>query len=241
MTILEAVDARRSRRTYRAEPIAPAVAEELTALISSYNKIGGFSMRLVLNNGEAFRGFRRSYGMFSGVQNYVGLIAKKDDPDSLEKLGYYGELWVLRATALGLGTCWVGGTFDRDACPFTLAEGERIACALSVGPVGEAMGMKDRLIRAVTHRRSKVAADMTDTDGNAPDWFWAGMAAVEKAPSAVNRQPVRFTCKGGVVTADVPDITDVGTALDFGIAKAHFALGAGEGTWAWGNGAAFAR
>ncbi|MCL1873280.1 MAG: hypothetical protein FWF85_04100, partial [Clostridiales bacterium] len=40
------------------------------------------------------------------------------DAIGLERLGYYGELWLLQATALGLATCWVGGTFKRKLCPF---------------------------------------------------------------------------------------------------------------------------
>lgn len=30
-----------------------------------------------------------------------------------EKVGYYGEQLILKVTELGLGSCWVGGTFDR--------------------------------------------------------------------------------------------------------------------------------
>lgn len=65
------------------------------------------------------------------------------------------------------------------------------------------------------------------------------MRAVQKAPSAVNRQPVVFTYKGGIVTALVENTVGDGFALDLGIAKLHFELGAGGGTWAFGNGAEF--
>ena len=74
-----------------------------------------------------------------------------------------------------------------------------------------------------------------------PNWFLAGMKAVEIAPSAVNRQPVKFTYKNGIVTAAVKNLKNESYALDLGIAKFHFELGAGGGEWAFGNGAEYTR
>ena len=75
----------------------------------------GMKIQLIIGNGNAFNGFRKSYGMFSGVRNFIALVGGEIDAVALEKLGYFGELLALRCTALGLGTCWVGGTFDRKA------------------------------------------------------------------------------------------------------------------------------
>ena len=72
-----------------------------------------------------------------------------------------------------------------------------------------------------------------------PDWFITGMEAVQKAPSAINRQPVLFTYKDEIVTAAIDDITKEGFAFDLGIAKLHFEIGAGGGTWDFGNSAEF--
>ena len=77
------------------------------------------------------------------------------------------------------------------------------------------------------------------SNGTVPDWFITGMNAVQKAPSAINRQPVMFSYKDGTVTATVDDITKEGFAFDLGIAKLHFEIGAGGGTWDFGNGAEF--
>jgi len=66
------------------------------------------------------------------------------------------------------------------------------------------------------------------------------MRTVQKAPSAVNRQPVMFSYKDGKVTAGVKNYNDIGTVLDLGIAKAHFELGVGNGKWEFGNHAEFA-
>ena len=148
---------------------------------------------------------------------------------------------VLGAVGLGLGTCWVGGSFARGLCPFDLSGGETIVCTITIGNVLERDTMRESLIRGMTHRRSKTAEQMFTADGPAPGWFMEGMRAVQKAPSAVNRQPVRFTLERGRITACVENYADVGAVLDLGIAKAHFELGAGDGTWAFGNHGAFAR
>jgi len=115
-----------SRRKYIPEPLDQADIAVLQKLIDEYNAKENLDIRFVLDNGDAFKGFRKSYGMFSGVTNYIGLIGNKNDILNNEKLGYYGELLVLHATVLGLGTCWVGGTFDRKSCPFDLPDGESI-------------------------------------------------------------------------------------------------------------------
>lgn len=235
--LLQAIDIRRSRRKYLTTAIAVSAVETLQTLISEYNSKA--KMRLVLNNGDAFAGLSKSYGMFSGVQNYIALIGDKNDVVGMEKLGYYGELLVLHATALGLGTCWVGGTFDRKSCPVELTDGESIVCVITIGNTEQSLSSKEKLIRWATHRKTKTIPQMVESDGYDAWWFSDGMRSVQKAPSAINRQPVTFTFRNSVVTASVKDIKGDGFALDLGIAKLHFELGAGGGTWEWGNGKEF--
>lgn len=248
MTLQQAIDTRISRRKYIPEKLPAQAVDEIQKLIQEYNSMDGVNMQLVLNQGDAFAGLRRSYGMFSGVQHYVGLIDRlgaagdpavyRASPDT-EKMGYYGEKLVLQVVMLGIGTCWVGGTFDRKACPFRLKDGEMASCTIVLGKTAEKQSMKEKLIRGVTHRKTKSAEELYQASGPVPDWFINGIRAVQKAPSAVNRQPVQFSYRDGTVTAAVQTPEDVGTALDLGIAKLHFEIGAGGGSWAFGNGAAF--
>lgn len=250
MTLLEAIERRRSRRKYKTTPIEPTTLSRLRELIEGYSKVDGVDMRLVTNNGSAFAGLRKSYGMLAGVQNYIGLIDQVADPQNqsgyrasvnTEKMGYYGELVVLHAVILGLGTCWVGGSFDRRSCPFELASNETVVCTIVIGNAPEEMNTREKLIRSMTHRKTKTVEMMYESDGPVPDWFINGMQAVQKAPSAVNRQPVLFSYRCGNVTASVPNPSDIGSAFDLGIAKLHFEVGAGGGAWTFGNGAAFKR
>ena len=241
MTLQEAIELRRSRRKYLTTPIAPATIQSLEGLARECSVAANARIELVWNNDSAWNGISRSYGMFSGVSNYAGLIAKKGDLAAVERLGYYGELLLLHAVALGLGTCWVGGSFDRKRCPFLLAEDEMIYCAIAVGNTAEQNSKRENLIQRMTPRHSKSAEDMIRADAPVPQWVAAGMQAVCKAPSAVNRQPVLFTLKKGKVTAHIEKETDTGTVFDLGIAKLHFELGAGQGSWVFGNHGEFIR
>jgi len=238
----DAIKTRRSRRKYIPEVLKTVEIKKLQALIDEYNTKENLDIRLVVDNGDAFGGFRKSYGMFSGVRNYIALIGDKNDSVYLEKLGYYGELLILHATALGLGTCWVGGTFHRESCPFELSEEQSIVCVITVGRVPQGLSLKEKLIHKLTHRKTKTMEEMYKSDNDTPEWFLSGMEAVKYALSAINRQPVMFKyVKDGIVTANVENIHGEGYALDLGIAKLHFELGAGNGSWEFGNGTRFAR
>lgn len=237
MTLMEAIDIRISRRNYKPEPLANADAEKLWAVITEHTKDA--RMELIVGDGRAFAGLTKSYGMFKDVQNCIVLVTNALDADSGEKLGYYGELVILNAIAMGLGTCWVGGTFDKKLIPVTLAENEKIASVITIGYVSESQTGKERFIRKVTHRKSKTVEQMSITDTQPPYWFINGVTAAQKAPSAVNRQPVVFSYKNGEVSASVKDMSVAMIPLDLGIAKLHFALGAGNGKWQWGNGGKF--
>jgi len=103
------------------------------------------------------------------------------------------------------------------------------------------MSGKEKFIRKVIHRKSKSFDEMYQSDEPVPEWFDSGMESVMLAPSAVNRQPVVFTYANGNATASVKDITGEGYALDLGIAKLHFEIGAGGGVWEFGNGMGFVK
>ena len=55
-----------------------------------------------------------AYGFIKGASMFiVGAVAKGDR--AMEDYGYCMEKNILVATHLGLGTCWLGGTFKRSA------------------------------------------------------------------------------------------------------------------------------
>jgi len=233
-----AIDVRHSRRRYLPTPVDEDTKAKLEALIADRSALSPAQFEPVWNNGIAFTGFTKSYGMFNGVINYIVLLGP-DDEIAGEQLGYYGEDIVLAATSHGLGTCWVGGTFSRSDIPFAPEEGDVLYGVIAIGNVSEDVSLKEKIVRGVVHRNSKEIEELYDADGPVPDWFLSGMRAVQAAPSAANRQPVRFHYRDGKATATTDHLDDRMRRLDFGIAKRHFEIGAGGGHWEWGNGGEF--
>ncbi|QNO14032.1 nitroreductase family protein [Alkalicella caledoniensis] len=183
-------------------------------------------MDIIEDARDAFNGFRKSYGMFSNVRTIITLAGKTNDPHLKEKAGHYGELLVLEATELNLGTCWVGGTFEKKNPIFKVADDETLVCVLTIGNVNEENTFKESIIYKLTLRKIKPLKDLYVSDAETPNWFIKGMEAVQKAPSAINRLPVKFEYKNGVVSASTPD-TMVYDLIDLGIAKVHFSLTVG--------------
>ena len=242
--MLEAIGKRTSRRSYLTTPLSAEDVAWLEERIALYNERGHLRMRLVTGDKSAFTGFSPKYGMFSGVRNYIAFVTDGRDAVELEKVGYYGELLVLLATSLGLGTCWVGGSFNRKAVERGLTSGHKVPLVVALGNVEAAPSGKERLIRGQVHRKVKPLAELYTSDGPVPDWFMDGMRAVAQAPSAANRQAVVFDYRDGAVVATVKGssaLTASYDGVDLGIAKAHFEIGADDGTWAFGKEAAFTR
>ena len=240
MTSAEAILVRTSNRRYLERGLTEDELSQLRKIIAAANQASGLRMQLLTDCPEAFSSLRSSYGLFSGVRNMVALVGSGDLPYLLEKCGYYGQKVLLGATALGLGTCWVGGTYDPSRVPCSLEVGEKLCGVITVGPVAPQPGVTERLIRSAIHRRHRSAAELSRGLGAAPAWFQSGINAVVRAPSAMNRQPYCFSWTEGTVVARQ---TEHGTwsDVDLGIAKYQFEIGAHGGSWSWGDGGTFVK
>lgn len=235
MTINEAINIRKSRRSYTGEDLTAEQVRHLRGLIFDINEKNGLRFELVLDNSDAFDGFRKSYGMFSGVTNYI-IVAGPESENLFVQLGYFGEHLVIEATRLGLGTCWVGGTFDRDSVqvpPSCTMYG-----VITVGETKKQLTIKESFIKTLTKRKTKSIEDMAPGSQSTPPWFTAGMKCVQKAPSAANAQPVTFQYNDGIVTASVSG-AKMREYIDLGIAMYHFEIGVGGGKWELKNNGKF--
>ncbi|RSX57792.1 nitroreductase family protein [Bifidobacterium samirii] len=251
MDIMEAMAARHAVRDYTDEPIGGDVESALTAAIGEANRDGGLHIQLVHDDADAFGGCPTHYGRFKGVRHCIALIgAESDDLD--ERIGYYGERLALEAVRLGLDTGWVvlHETQEHDGS-WDIAPGERMAAAIAVGhgarpgrphrskPVDELgaverpAGVTDAVDAGASAADASAATDATDGLAGAPDWFVRALEAVQLAPSALGKQPYRFTLleDGRTVRADMLD--GVQPAIGLGIARLHFELGAADADFRW--------
>ena len=214
--------ARHSVRQYLEKPIEEEKLKQLQTLIDECNQKGKLHIQLVTNEPKAFAGGMAKYGKFSGISNYIAMICKKGEETTL---GYYGELVVLTAQTLGLNTCWVGLSFSNQRDQYQMGPDEHLVCVVSLG-YGANQG--------VQHPQKKTVADVTKTQGIAPDWFVRGAEAALLAPTAVNQQKFEFILHENNRVEAKAKFSLIGyAAIDLGIAKCHFEIGAGKENFTW--------
>ena len=233
---LSAIKKRCSRRKYIDRSIDSKYVKELEDSIALYNRESGLNMKLIIGNGgKLFDGFHKSYGLFVGVQNYIAMIGSKTLLNRMEKVGRFGEKIILEATAMGLSTCWVGTSYDKNAAKELCEGNEVLYCVIAVGYSDEKHSLKERMMEYGMHRQNKSKEALIEAEEPVPEWFKQGMDAVYLAPTARNLRPFVFEYKDGQVTASITSPTET-AMIDLGIAKLHFELGAGGGSWEYGNG-----
>lgn len=229
-----AIENRISRRKFESEPITNQEKEKIISTIKDLNKTSGLTMAFLEDGSGAFQKLTKSYGLFVNVRSIILMKGKKEDKNLKEKIGYCGEELVLAITDLGLGTCWVGGTFDKDE--LTVDDNEELACVVLVGKVAE-VSLKEKMMRSVTHRKVKKMEERVVSDQPLPQWVQDGMEAVLLAPSAKNTQKAIFKYENNVLSAQIAEDYSM-DLIDLGIAKKHFEIGAG-GKFELGNGGTF--
>jgi len=228
------IEKRKSCRSYSDNFLLDEQIKKLRELILRINKESGLNISLVVNNKEAFKDFKKSYGMFKNVNNYFVLIGKKNDVNLKEKCGYYGELLVLEATRMGLGTCFVGSTYNSSKIAIQVVEDEELIALITVGYPQEKETFFAKILTSSLHKKFKNINQLMDTDEEVPFWFTKGVQFALLAPSALNKHPIVFTYKMGEVRAKITDNSDY-ALIDLGIAKLHFELGALNGKFILGD------
>ncbi len=249
MLNLEILHRRHSVRNYGAENLSAPSVNKLraeTTFINSHE--AGLNFQLCLDDGDPFKGFSRSYGMFSGVRNYLAAVIDPTFPDTWERAGYFGEQFVMAAVEAGLGTCFVSGTYSRANVNVRLEVYEKIAFLVTFGHETGNGTFLSRALSGMLHMKRKTPRDFfegSDTDYKEakrliPD-LDKGLEAIACAPSAANRQPVRIHLVelegvrhvAAFTSKDSPDMR-----IDLGIAKFNFASVV-NGIWEWGQNAPF--
>ena len=220
MNLQEAVFARHSVRSYLDKPLDPSSVAELQALIAELNAASGLHMQLLLNDPSPFGGLLSKVGWLAGVKNYLALVGPNSG-DLDEQCGYWGERFLLEAQMRGINSCWVGGTYSKGKCAAQVGPGEKLSLVIALG-YGKNQGKS---------RKSKSYEAVANASA-APEWFRRGVECALLAPTAMNQQKFRFELVG---TDGVRATAGRGAfaAVDLGIVKYHFEIGAREGDWKW--------
>jgi nitroreductase len=180
--------------------------------------------------------------VIKGAKEYLGATVAKGDI-ALDALGYSFEKLVLYATSIGLGTCWLGGTFKRAnfANAMEVKEDELFPIISPLGYPIEKKRFMDSMVRRIAKSDQRKSwehlffvNDFTHpmTKEEAGEFAYP-LEMVRLAPSASNKQPWRIVKSGqtyhfykekGYSVKMAYDIQEV----DMGIAACHFHLAALE-------------
>ncbi|WP_041808148.1 nitroreductase family protein [Evansella cellulosilytica] len=169
--------------------------------ISPFGKIGNIEFIEVTSN-RSEKGVKLgTYGFIKSQKGYLVGISEKDTY-SLVKFAYNFQMLVLYLTELGLGTCWMGGTFSRKSFEKELivSEGEFIPCVTPVGYPREKRRLFDKAIRAVAKSDNRKAWENLFFDESFHSSLSKDNAGqlelplemVRIGPSASNKQPWRL-------------------------------------------------
>lgn len=213
-----AIEHRHSVRSFTGEAVPTDARATLEQAVASANGASGLHMQLAWDEPEAFATMLAHYGKFQNACNYLALVGPKG-PDLDELCGYSGEKIVLLARQLGLGSCWVGGTFSRKRTRCDVGAGERLVLVVALG-----IGVDDG------HPcRSKGIGELSNTHGLVmPDWFQHGMQAAALAPTALNQQHFIFTLDRDRTRVRAQSTGGFFSKVDLGIAECHFELASGH-------------
>lgn len=252
----EAVAKRVSERTYDGRALDPELRDAVRSRLAHHPPAPfGTPVRLTLVEvGSGPSPVRLgTYGMIRGAPAFLVGAATRG-PRAEEDFGFVFQWAILMLTAMGLGTCWLGGTLRRDqfAAAVGLGTDEFIPAVSPVGYPAPRRSVVDRLTRWGAGSRGRKpweALFFRDRFGLPLAWEEAGeyaqvLEAVRWGPSASNRQPWRVVREGPGETYHLflqrtPGYPSVGVdlqRLDMGIAMCHFQLVAQElgleGRWA---------
>lgn len=203
--VIEIIKARTSVRGYQRLSIPNEVKAKLVSFMNTQSK-GIFhhktSLRLVdnLDLSEKTGGKIGTYGVIRGATTYIAAITEPGDQNLID-LGYCLEKLILYATSIGLGTCWLGGTFNRGGIIKGL-ELEQDQILPAITPIGYPEAKKtilDRMMRrAAGSDNRKPWKELFFNRNHEPlgekeaGKYAIPLEMVRIAPSASNKQPWRI-------------------------------------------------
>lgn len=234
------VKKRSSVRNYKEQAIEADKQKAIESFIDSLENPFGQNIKfhtLDLKSGPTAQKLG-TYGVIKGASHYIGTTITQE-PLALEALGYEFEALVLYLADLGLGTCWLGGTFDRQSFSnaMKIETGEIFPIITPYGYAADHKHFKEKamrkLIKADQRKEWQHLFFINDfqsplTAAAAGDLAFA-LELVRLGPSASNKQPWRIVLidgnchfyeakEPGYSKAFAYDIQRV----DLGIAAAHF-------------------
>lgn len=244
--IRETIEKRHSVRTYEPRPLSVEDKEKLLRYRDGITNPFGIPVTIHMIETESSEQPKKlgTYGVIKGAGSFLGVVV----PQALlglEAAGYAMEELVIYATHLGLGTCWLAATLNREA--FTqemhVRDDEWMPAISPIGYPAEKRSLQERMMRGTmksSQRKPwKELFFLPDfhtplTEADAGDYAEA-LELLRLAPSATNAQPWRvvmddkafhfYAVVGKEALTENPPVIQ---RVDTGIAACHFHLAVKE-------------
>lgn len=236
--IIATIKARKSVRTYNDKPLIEADRAALLLMMKAAGNPFGETVHVHIADKSKGEKLGVS-GIVRGAQTFLGVSAPLT-PLSPLAMGYQFESLLLGATAIGLGTVWLGGSFKRPSFARAMGVGadEWLAAISPVGYEAARKGSAEKIMRSVMKADEReLWRDIFTEDGfqvqlteESAGEYAVPLEMLRWAPSAANGQPWRVVKKDNVFyfyethKASLSDAEKRLKQMDLGIALAHFHL-----------------
>ncbi|MBP7507200.1 MAG: nitroreductase family protein [Prolixibacteraceae bacterium] len=241
------IELRHSKRDYLDESFSNELIDRIQSILSENNKgpLGNLVEFKLIEKSTAKADHKvklGTYGFISGARYFIAGAINLSKPYILEDYGFLLEKIILHLTDMGLGTCWLGGTFKRSDYANLWGNDKQLVIP-AITPVGypqQSKSIRENIIRWGAKSDSRKPWNELFFDhhfGNPLPETIAGdfqlpLEMLRMAPSASNKQPWRVV-KHGIYyhfyLLENPGYDKVIKTIklqrvDMGIAMSHFEI-----------------
>ena len=228
--VTDIIRQRFSCRTYLDQPIAEEQRRRLAEFISSprpgpWGASARFRLVAATEQGPNPLKGLGTYGFIKGAKGFiVGAVGHSNK--NLEDYGYLMERAILFATDMGLGTCWLGGTFTKTSFSARISATDRelVPAVTSIGYIADQSRSRDSIRRRVgadnrlpwehLFFQKRFKAPLSPEQAGA---YAAPLEMVRLGPSASNKQPWRIVKDGNAWHLYLQRTRGYGDARTFGL------------------------
>ncbi|MFX1377713.1 MAG: nitroreductase family protein [Promethearchaeota archaeon] len=207
--IIDIIRERTSHRTYSGKPLENDLREKFIKLLENHPLKSPFSeysgrIRFSLVSVPDFEPNEKkklgTYGFIKGAQDFIVGAVERSQYDR-EHYGYLMETIVLAATDLGLGTCWLGGFFNRSlfSAKIHCTSNEIVPAITPVGYYNQ-RSVREKLVRSFAKADNRLPWDQLFFEGDLKNpiikehigEYSKLLEMIQIGPSAGNKQPWRI-------------------------------------------------
>ncbi|QZT36974.1 nitroreductase family protein [Halosquirtibacter xylanolyticus] len=255
-SLLELIKQRRSTRTFENTPLLGKLCHDVHEIVHKDNS-GPFKTPIIMkliDRQEYILQNRNmgTYGFVRGIRSCIIGILDERSTKGMVDYGYIIQKKVIKLLGMKLGTCWMGGSFNRSEFKEALSipDTKFIPAIIPVGKALPKSFIEKALCSFVKSKTRRPFEELFFNEdlsnpiaGTQAEELYIPLEMVRWAPSVDNTQPWRLIIDGNCVHFYMKKQKSLESslvhinlnAIDMGIAMAHFEIGCNEvkkyGSW----------